>query len=890
MKMKRTVFILTLLLTTALALLPVNAQVEDGAALAEQVLEKYRDVLQREDVLAILPDALEVLKHPWTQSLLDPELIPIIVANPNTFPQVAPELDAQFITLLKTDAEIHAMLLDPQVQALLLNPAAIDALVSALRGAGPVVAPAVDNPPFHIPDAELAKGIRVALGLDAGARITEAAMRGLTRLDRSKLGVADLTGLQHATQLKKLFLRDTKVTDISALAGLTNLEWLALNRTAVSDISALANLTKLKHLYLSGTDVSDISVLANLTKLERLFFSRTAVSDISALANLKSLWVLNLGSTDVSDISVLANLTNLKALYLDSTDVSDISVVANLTKLTTLELSRTAVSDISVVANLTKLEKLYLDGTDVSDISALANLTKLEKLSLIGCPLSPASLRHIAAMKGRSLRFQVYVSKGTALLPPTPPPPRPWVLEDSWRGPRGDQLQHVEAIAFAGNNLVFWASGDRLYKWDFEANRAWWKDFDGLRVIDVAISRYSPGYVAYALRGNSGEEDWVSLRSTADLSWVTGTRQEGVMSLSVDEGGNLSDGGNYLAVRGARNYYIYQHGLFSALRVIDWADTSSVTGAIAITNGREFTKKYTWRTFIRTGSKDWSITVRQYEPFEVKSLPNISVAGKAFTNGPLAVQDGIRHEGLIAVASDASIYYFVPKTSTPTEYTVKSVANSDGKGHRAGAPITCLAVMQDVPGSDDYFNTTPTARGRHYATSTAQDDFVCFWHLDTGALAQKLDVGFSSAEIAFSQDNSYMAVANGAVSGGERRIKIYRWPGDDPGSLSAPAKEVEPVQPTALLSNYPNPFNPETWIPYRLSDPAEVTVSIYSVDGRLVRRLELGQMPAGVYSDKERAAYWDGRNAQGEPVASGVYFYTLSAGDFKATRKMVIRK
>ena len=95
---------------------------------------------------------------------------------------------------------------------------------------------------------------------------------------------------------------------------------------------------------------------------------------------------------------------------------------------------------------------------------------------------------------------------------------------------------------------------------------------------------------------------------------------------------------------------------------------------------------------------------------------------------------------------------------------------------------------------------------------------------------------------------------------------------------------------TVLLANYPNPFNPETWIPYQLAHPAEVTVTIYSADGQLVRMLALGQMPAGMYFGKSRAAYWDGRNAQGEPVASGIYFYTLQAGEFSATRKMVIRK
>ena len=95
---------------------------------------------------------------------------------------------------------------------------------------------------------------------------------------------------------------------------------------------------------------------------------------------------------------------------------------------------------------------------------------------------------------------------------------------------------------------------------------------------------------------------------------------------------------------------------------------------------------------------------------------------------------------------------------------------------------------------------------------------------------------------------------------------------------------------TSLLPNYPNPFNPETWIPYQLSKPAEVTLYIYAVNSALIRTLALGHQPAGMYQSKGRAAYWDGRNQVGESVASGVYFYTLSAGDFTATGKMLIRK
>ena len=101
--------------------------------------------------------------------------------------------------------------------------------------------------------------------------------------------------------------------------------------------------------------------------------------------------------------------------------------------------------------------------------------------------------------------------------------------------------------------------------------------------------------------------------------------------------------------------------------------------------------------------------------------------------------------------------------------------------------------------------------------------------------------------------------------------------------------EILPKE-NALLPNYPNPFNPETWIPYRLADPAEVTLTIYTVDGTVVRTLALGHRPAGFYQNRSRAAYWDGRNAIGERVASGVYFYTLTAGEFSVTRKMVIRK
>ncbi len=95
---------------------------------------------------------------------------------------------------------------------------------------------------------------------------------------------------------------------------------------------------------------------------------------------------------------------------------------------------------------------------------------------------------------------------------------------------------------------------------------------------------------------------------------------------------------------------------------------------------------------------------------------------------------------------------------------------------------------------------------------------------------------------------------------------------------------------TVLLSNYPNPFNPETWIPYQLAEDAFVTLTIYDESGQFVRTLDVGHRIAAFYESQSKAIYWDGTNEFGEAVSSGVYFYHLSAGDYSATRKMVILK
>ena len=95
---------------------------------------------------------------------------------------------------------------------------------------------------------------------------------------------------------------------------------------------------------------------------------------------------------------------------------------------------------------------------------------------------------------------------------------------------------------------------------------------------------------------------------------------------------------------------------------------------------------------------------------------------------------------------------------------------------------------------------------------------------------------------------------------------------------------------TKLLANYPNPFNPETWIPFRLAEDAFVTLTVYDGSGYVIRKLDVGHRSAATYESRSKAVYWDGKNGLGERVASGVYFYTLTAGDYSTTRKMVILK
>jgi hypothetical protein len=107
--------------------------------------------------------------------------------------------------------------------------------------------------------------------------------------------------------------------------------------------------------------------------------------------------------------------------------------------------------------------------------------------------------------------------------------------------------------------------------------------------------------------------------------------------------------------------------------------------------------------------------------------------------------------------------------------------------------------------------------------------------------------------------------------------------------LGAQSYAIEPYA-FKLHANFPNPFNPETWVPFELAEASDVSVDIYNIHGKRVRHVDLGHRDAGAYTTRDTAAYWDGRNASGEAAASGVYIYRLRAGAWSAAGRMILRK
>ena len=443
-------------------------------------------------------------------------------------------------------------------------------------------------------------------------------------------------------------------------------------------------------------------------------------------------------------------------------------------------------------------------------------------------------------------------------------PQTPWEFQRSFN-PNAIR-DPVRDIGFRGNSQVFFGRLQAFYKWDISARLFWsieHNNSDGSlgddlqeRVAHVEVSE-AHDIVAYTF----GKR--LYLRRTSDLSQIDSAGLPGgwrQYPISLSMGPQT----NYVivsGVAGAGEHYTQTYDL--------WENDSWGLNRRRLNAAAENTRlrhvdilNYDYAYGVgEDGQSFKELFYRQDQQF-------YPWTGLDF-NPPGA-------NSLVAVAAGETSYKDVRIAGITDDHELH-VWDRHGD-HRSSSQH---GTSQYPPRS---FQFTPNREILTWINITISDPSkIVFWDFGSETVFEELAVPGIPTCHAFSQDGKTMAV--GMVDGS---VRLYKWTGES--APSAPTKETERSQPTALLSNYPNPFNPETWIPYQLSDPAEVTVSIYSVDGKLVRTLELGQMPAGVYSDKGRAAYWDGRNAAGEPVASGVYFYTLKAGEFSATRKMVIRK
>jgi hypothetical protein len=243
-------------------------------------------------------------------------------------------------------------------------------------------------------------------------------------------------------------------------------------------------------------------------------------------------------------------------------------------------------------------------------------------------------------------------------------------------------------------------------------------------------------------------------------------------------------------------------------------------------------------------------------------------------------------------------YHVVVNPIVPTHRFPAVDVNRDGTVDVMDL-VAIAAHLSTVPNNP----ATDMTTANHTRADVNNDGFVNT--LDIMAVASSASWGQAVATIDIREANDPDARGNAPQLHGAADVTpetIQRWIGilrvEDDGSaifdlgianLEALLASRIPTE-TRLLLNYPNPFNPETWIPYQLAEATDVRVMIHSVNGSLIRMLELGHQAAGTYKNKSQAAYWDGRNELGEQVASGLYFYTLTAGDFSSTGKMLIRK
>ena len=754
--------------------------------------------------------------------------------------------------------------------------------------------------------------------------------------------ISDVSALAGLTQLTTLNLSNNAISDVSPLSGLTQLNTLVLSNNAISDVSSLSGLTQLKWLYLSGTSISDVSALAGLTQLTRLELSGTSISDVSALAGLTQLRMLYLNRTSISDVSALSGLIKMQFLSLAGTSISDVSALAGLTRLNWLDLSNNSLSDASALAGLTKLTQLILRYNAISDVSPLLrlNLTgtawNTTGLYIEGNPLSYASINtHIPAIqaKGVEVKFDnrtpttlVKISGTEQQATVNAVLPRPFVVEVRDERNRVFSGVPVTFAITAGDGTLSVTDTTTDENGKAESTLTLGPN-PGTNTVEVAAAGIEPPVTfnaapaAYLLSVPAGISlIHVPLKVTA----VDGMAKTITSISDLYDALGGADTVNFLITYDSKTQQWFGYFGPSDTGTPDDQGVTDDTGVIA-----GMITQVEVRLIGNPLGTNGSSTITLNPGFNLVGLPLKDPRVTRVSD--LFALEGIGGNVHRITLADSGKLKLVERAGDPSDIPIIGgqsfflralrkaivVISGDGWYNASGIAASPPIVLKGIQVDD----VTPVlgVRGSiieiDEEMGTNKAGFrVIVKNLSTGraVAAVTKDESLSRTDRGESMGGGYQVTIVDVETGraaqiGDRLEISVRSPdpliGVQPLQYTVTAEDVKrsrveladlvayeiPTE-TELLRNYPNPFNPETWIPYRLAEDAFVTLTIYDLSGQVVRTLDVGHQIAAVYENRSKAVYWDGKNQLGEPVASGVYFYHLRAGDYSATRKMVILK
>ena len=725
----------------------------------------------------------------------------------------------------------------------------------------------------NIPDANLRAAIEEALGKAPNAQITVNEMVTLRELRAVSMDIRNLVGLEAAVNLEDLRLNNNSVSNISSLAGLIKLRLIELEENEITDLSPLEGLIGVDQLRLGHNLITDLSPLEGLINLRGITLHHNAISDLSPLAGLIKLEWIGMSHNPVADLAPLSGLMNLHNYHSWGTPVLNLSAIAKLPKLREINVCGGEISDISALADAKGLKELYLPSNEVSDLSPLKGLTALTHLSFEHNQVSDLSpleglsnltwadfrdnkisdVSPLAASK--QLRW-LDLSQNTAITDVsalTVLPSLTWMgLAENTRIDSAQLERFSTETAILHSDFVnsaFPEAGPKIVG-------PWlWVIVPGAGISDAdLLAKATKGAITEVKLSTFGATEG---KPVGDSKWTT-------HNLAAVGGDNINEMTDALGWGSGSE--VYDHVVY---------------GSLTLNSPRK--QETTMLVGSDDGVKIWlNGEVVHYNPvtrgagdFE-DAFP---VTLKHGTNVLLVAVDNRGHgafSGFFGFAKDAEYTVNHPDKKITIEVPAYDV-NKDGITN-----ILDLILVGQNFGKTDSTNARTDVTGD--GVVNISDLVLVAGHL--GELS-----GIAAAPSVFALRNSGLDTATIETWIAQARL-------ENDGSLAfqhgiANLQRLLAVlipEKTALLPNYPNPFNPETWIPYQLAQVSPVQIRIWTVSGTLVRTLDLGYQSAGVYQQRARAAYWDGRNQLGEPVASGVYFYTLTAGDFTATRKMLIQK